>query len=103
MTNNNLDGVDFDWEYPGATDIPGVPNGGDSETSDYLEFLKLMADKLKGKSLSIALPASYWYLRPFPVDKMAKYLSYFIFMTYDLHGQWGRFVESCRCTNVKKS
>lgn len=26
--DNQLDGVDFDWEYPGAPDIPGIPPGG---------------------------------------------------------------------------
>lgn len=85
---HNLDGIDFDWEYPGATDIPGV-SGGQGETDNYLGFLKVMREKLGDKSLSIALPASYWYLKPFPVEKMANYLDYFIYMTYDLHGQWG--------------
>lgn len=88
VKKHNLDGIDFDWEYPGATDIPGVP-GGQGETENYLDFLKLMRGKLSDKSLSIALPASYWYLKPFPVEKMAKYLDYFIYMSYDLHGQWG--------------
>ncbi|KAF9252734.1 CAZyme family GH18 [Penicillium roqueforti] len=83
-----LDGIDFDWEYPGATDIPGVPPGTGDETNNYLAFLKLMKNKIGDKSLSIALPASYWYLKAFPIDKMAEYLSYFIYMTYDLHGQW---------------
>ncbi|KAK1146885.1 hypothetical protein N8T08_002211 [Aspergillus melleus] len=86
VKKHNLDGIDFDWEYPGATDIPGVP-GGQHETGNYLDFLKLMTGRLSDKSLSIALPASYWYLKPFPVDKMAKYLDYFIHMSYDLHGQ----------------
>ncbi|KUM66694.1 hypothetical protein ACN42_g386 [Penicillium freii] len=85
---HNLDGIDFDWEYPGATDIPGVPAGTSGETSDYLEFLKLMKKTIGDRSLSIALPASYWYLKAFPIAKMAPYLSYFIYMTYDLHGQW---------------
>ncbi|KAJ5256981.1 CAZyme family GH18 [Penicillium angulare] len=87
LEKHELDGIDFDWEYPGATDIPGVPNTA-GETSDYLEFLKLMKTTLGSKSLSIALPASYWYLKAFPVAKMAPYLTYFIYMTYDLHGQW---------------
>jgi len=29
-----------------------------------------------GRSLSIAAPASYWYLRNFPIDQMAKVLDY---------------------------
>lgn len=86
-----LDGIDFDWEYPGATDIPGVPAGASDETNDYLEFLKLMKSTIGDKSLSIALPASYWYLKAFPIAKMAEYVTYFIYMTYDLHGQWGKF------------
>ena len=39
-------------------------------------------------TLSIAAPASFWYLKGFPIDKMAKVLDYIVFMTYDLHGQW---------------
>lgn len=88
---NNLDGVDFDWEYPGATDIPGVPAGGSEEAVDYLKILTIVKSRLGDKSLSIALPTSYWYLELFPVEKMAKQLDYFIYMTYDLHGQWGKW------------
>ncbi len=52
-------------------------------------MLKLLRKKLGSSlSLSIAAPASYWYLRPFPIDAMAEYLDYIIYMTYDLHGQW---------------
>ncbi|KAB5566215.1 hypothetical protein GE09DRAFT_1272654 [Coniochaeta sp. 2T2.1] len=46
-------------------------------------------DKLpSGKSLSIAAPASYWYLKEFPIGEMSKQVDYIVFMTYDLHGQW---------------
>ncbi|KAL7923815.1 hypothetical protein ACQKWADRAFT_325558 [Trichoderma austrokoningii] len=55
---NDLDGLDFDWELS------------------------------KDKSISIALPASFWYLKQYPVKEIAKYVDYFIYMTYDLHGQW---------------
>ncbi|KAF2138204.1 glycoside hydrolase family 18 protein [Aplosporella prunicola CBS 121167] len=84
-----LDGVDFDWEYPGAPDIPGIPAGLSSDGENYLEMLKVIRKKLpKGKTLSIAAPASYWYLKAFPIDKMAEVLDYIVYMTYDLHGQW---------------
>lgn len=46
-----------------------------------------MREKLpEGKSLSIAAPASYWYLKPFPIAEISKVVDYIIYMTYDLHG-----------------
>lgn len=40
------------------------------------------------KTVSIAAPASYWYLKAFPIDRIAAVIDYIIYMTYDLHGQW---------------
>ncbi|KAK2782279.1 hypothetical protein FQN53_000095 [Emmonsiellopsis sp. PD_33] len=89
INDNGLDGIDFDWEYPGAPDIPDIPPGSPNEGTNYLEFLKLMREKLpEGRELAIALPASYWYLRPYPVDQMESIVDYFVYMTYDFHGQW---------------
>lgn len=42
----------------------------------------------EGKSVSFAAPASYWYLRSYPIDIMAPFVDYIVHMTYDLHGQW---------------
>ncbi|THC89832.1 hypothetical protein EYZ11_010716 [Aspergillus tanneri] len=85
----NLDGVDFDWEYPSAPDLPGIPAGSKEEGPNYLSFLKTVRSLLpSNKSLSIAAPASYWYLKGFPIAEMAEVLDYIVFMTYDLHGQW---------------
>lgn len=39
------------------------------------------------KEVTIAAPASYWYLKGFPIAKMAPLVDYVIYMTYDLHGQ----------------
>lgn len=47
-----------------------------------------MKKKLPGKSVSIAAPASYWYLKQFPIDEIGDVVDYIVYMTYDLHGQW---------------
>jgi chitinase len=81
MQTHNLDGLDFDGEYPGvkstpcvlsstlrsltltiqAPDIPGIPAGGPNDGANYLEFLQMVKAILPlGKGLSIAAPASYW-------------------------------------------
>ncbi|KAJ5538484.1 hypothetical protein N7494_007963 [Penicillium frequentans] len=89
ISNNDLDGVDFDWEYPGEPDIPGIPAGSSDDGDNYLAFLKGLRDALPDdKTISIAAPASYWYLKQFPISEIADVVSYIIYMTYDLHGTW---------------
>ncbi|KAL4904081.1 hypothetical protein BDW74DRAFT_185756 [Aspergillus multicolor] len=88
IKEHDLDGVDIDWEYPGAPDIPGIPAGSEDEGDNYLKFLVVLKNLLKGKSVSIAAPASYWYLKGFPIKSIGKIVDYIVFMTYDLHGQW---------------
>ncbi|KAH9896206.1 hypothetical protein F4778DRAFT_793935 [Xylariomycetidae sp. FL2044] len=89
VEDNNLDGVDFDWEYPGADDIPGADPGTPEDGPNYLEFLKLVRKGLgDDKVLAIAAPASYWYLKNFPIAEISEVVSYIVYMTYDLHGQW---------------
>jgi GH18 family chitinase/LysM repeat protein len=88
ITDNDLDGVDIDWEYPGAPDIPGIPPAEKDEGKNYLAFLVVLKNLLKGKSVSIAAPSSYWYLKQYPIKDISKVIDYIVYMTYDLHGQW---------------
>ncbi|KAH6680106.1 killer toxin subunits alpha/beta [Plectosphaerella plurivora] len=86
---NNLDGLDIDWEYPGATDIDGSQPGTEEDGKNYLAFLQLVKRRLgTSKTLAIAAPASFWYLKAFPIAEMAKVVDYIVYMTYDLAGQW---------------
>ncbi|KAK5655929.1 hypothetical protein OQA88_5064 [Cercophora sp. LCS_1] len=89
ILENNMDGIDLDWEYPGAKDLPGIPSADPFDGDGYLELLKMLRRRLgTSKTISIAAPASYWYLQGFPIAEMAKVVDYIIYMTYDLHGQW---------------
>ncbi|KAL2815594.1 glycoside hydrolase [Aspergillus cavernicola] len=89
VTEHDLDGVDFDWEYPGAPDIPDIPAGGEDEGDNYVAFLKAVRAELgDSKSISIAAPASFWYLQAFPIKEIVTVVDYIVYMTYDLHGQW---------------
>lgn len=108
--------MDFDWEYPGVClpsftpwtwlerprrwpsdtlsiaqapqgDIPVISPGKSDDGENYLQMLLLLRRKLPyGISLSIAAPASYWYLRGFPIPEIASVVDYIVYMTYDLHG-----------------
>ncbi|KAK2612379.1 hypothetical protein QQS21_001643 [Conoideocrella luteorostrata] len=89
INEHKLDGVDLDWEYPGAADFPDIPTDDPHNGINYHNFLKILKSGLgTDKSVSFAAPSSYWYLRSYPVEAMARTLDYIVFMTYDLHGQW---------------
>ncbi|KAJ5888257.1 glycoside hydrolase [Penicillium taxi] len=91
VNETGLDGVDFDWEYPGETDIDGIPAGSDDEGDNYLAFLKAMREALPSdKLLTVTAPASYWYLQNFPIAEISEAVDFINYMTYDLHGIWDK-------------
>lgn len=79
METYNFDGVDLDWEYPTAEDRGGSP--GDTENLNAL--LKEMRQRFGSSyGISIAIPASYWYLRHFDISTMTKYVDWLNVMSY---------------------
>ncbi|KAL4932909.1 glycoside hydrolase superfamily [Aspergillus undulatus] len=108
VQDNGLDGVDFDWEYPGASEFPSVAASLHSDGPNYLAFLtKLRKIFPREKTVSMAAPASYWHLKVFPIAEMWHHLDYVIYMTYDFHGQWdyeGFYVQDwCEGGNCLRS
>ncbi|KAI5859516.1 glycoside hydrolase superfamily [Durotheca rogersii] len=88
LDDYGLDGIDWDWEYPGEPDIPGIPAGNATEGGDLLSLLKELRQKMpKEKTISIALPATFWYLKNFPLVELGRVVDYVVYMTYDLHTQ----------------
>lgn len=79
-----LDGVDIDWEYPGATDRGGIDADIDNFVLLMSEIKEAFARENPGWEASITLPTSYWYLRHFDINRLQKYVSFFNLMSYDL-------------------
>ena len=80
LQNLRLDGIDIDWEYPTAPD-----RGGDLDDADnYLTFIKELRGVMSQSSysVSIAAPASFWYLKGFKIAEMSEYLDYIVYMVF---------------------
>ncbi|KAK9764226.1 hypothetical protein K7432_008446 [Basidiobolus ranarum] len=94
MRNYGFDGLDIDWEYPGADDRGGSP----IDTPNYTKLLQELRAEFDNTPekflLSIAAPASFWYLRHFEVDQISKSVNWINVMTYDIHGTWDQGIES---------
>jgi chitinase len=85
MKTYGFDGVDIDWEYPGAPDRGGAP----ADSANLVSLLQDMRSTFGNSyGISVTLPSSYWYLRWFDLQGMQQYLDWFNFMSYDIHGTW---------------
>lgn len=86
MNKYDFDGVDIDWEYPVAKDRHGKPE----DYKNIVTFMKKLRQSMsqQRKGVSMALPASYWYLQQFDIAALEETVDWFNLMTYDMHGSW---------------
>ncbi|KAK8103189.1 glycoside hydrolase family 18 protein [Apiospora sp. TS-2023a] len=88
MNQYGFDGIDIDWEYPGA----GDRGGRKEDVANFPQMLGALRSAFKREDkhwgISITVPTSYWYLRWFDLPRLAKNVDYFNLMAYDLHGVW---------------
>ena len=91
VANNDLDGVDIDWEYPGQRGDDNVFRPEDKQ--NYTHMFKEIRNELDALSektgkqyeLTTAVGASYRYIEHTEMDKAAAYLDYVNLMTYDFY------------------
>ncbi|OQE13828.1 hypothetical protein PENFLA_c043G08195 [Penicillium flavigenum] len=90
MIQYGFDGVDVDWEYPGA----GDRGGSEDDVHNFPLLLQMIRSRFKAASknfgISITAPTSYWYLRWFDISAIADAVDFINFYQsgYDLHGVW---------------
>ncbi|OAX39728.1 glycoside hydrolase family 18 protein [Rhizopogon vinicolor AM-OR11-026] len=93
----DLDGVNFDWEYPNHQGI-GCNTISSDDTANFLSLLQVLRQDSKGDSITISAAVS---ISPFvdsngnpstDVSGFAKVLDYVAIMDYDIWGSWSSTV-----------
>jgi len=78
LQERNLDGVDIDWEFPAETD-----------TANLVPFVLELRDSIGPTALlTLAVPASDWDGKWFPLSGAMDAVDWLGVMTYDMTGGW---------------
>ncbi|THG95976.1 hypothetical protein EW026_g5768 [Hermanssonia centrifuga] len=96
-TKYELDGIDFDWEYPGNQGI-GCNVVSPNDTSNFLSFLQELRQDPVGQKLFLTAATSIFPWKgpdgtPLTnVSGFAEVLDYVAIMNYDIWGSWSTSV-----------
>ncbi|KAG6896556.1 hypothetical protein C0992_007503 [Termitomyces sp. T32_za158] len=88
MTSNNLDGLDFDWEYPGGGGLScNLASGNDSD--NFFAFLHELRGKMgSDKMITLAVRATPFTDTDGDLSDLAEDVDYIAIMDYDIWGSW---------------
>ncbi|WP_082743688.1 MULTISPECIES: glycosyl hydrolase family 18 protein [unclassified Burkholderia] len=91
ITRFDFDGIDFDWEYPGAAGM-NIEHYSDDDYENFaivMEELRVRLDQIKPNLLiTAAMSADPNYLEKYDWDRLQAVMDYFNIMTYDFNGGW---------------
>jgi chitinase len=111
MDTYGFQGVDLDWEYPGA------PERGGNKLADTRNFSLLLKEMRAAYGtaygISLTLAPDYWYLRWFDAKAMEPHVDFFGFMAYGTsqasaaEHTYANLKRSarlmgCRCKNIRQ-
>jgi chitinase len=90
---HELDGLDFDWEFPAFSGVDGGDRqlGRAEDKQDYVTLLRELREAFKpaGSLLTAALTsAKYNVDHAYDIAAVSQLLDYINLMTYDYHGPW---------------
>jgi len=94
VSQYQVDGIEFDWEFPVTQPSGGCNVVSPNDTANYLAFLQLMRQDPVGSSITLTAAVG---LKPWvdatgspmtDVSAFASLLDYISVMNYDLYGAW---------------